>query len=78
MAQLTEQMAVDAVNELLSSKRESWTAVDSTTLLDELELDSLDVAELFATLEDHSGLDLDPDSAGSLRRVGDLATLRTL
>ncbi|MDP8942518.1 MAG: phosphopantetheine-binding protein [Actinomycetota bacterium] len=78
MAELTEEMAVDAVNEVLASKRERWTPVDSSTLLERLDLDSLDVAELFATLEDRSGLDLDPDSANALRTVGDLARLRTV
>jgi len=77
MPELTETMAVDAVNEVLGSKRQRWVAVDSSTPLDELELDSLEVAELFATLEDRSGLDLDPDSARSLRTVGDLAQLQT-
>jgi acyl carrier protein len=78
MLVLTEDMAVAAVNEVLLSKRERSSVIDSSTVLDDLGLDSLDVAELFATLEDLSGLDLDPGSADSLRTVGDLATIRAL
>lgn len=77
MSQLTPAMAVEAVNEVLGSKRQRWTAIDESTRLDQLDLDSLEVAELFATLEDRSGLELDPDSARSLTTVGDLAQLRT-
>jgi acyl carrier protein len=77
MSQLTPTMAVEAVNEVLGSKRQRWAAVDESTPLEELDLDSLEVAELFATLEDRSGLELDPDSARSLTTVGDLAQLRT-
>jgi acyl carrier protein len=78
MSQLTPTMAVDAVNEVLGSKRQRWTPVDESTRLDQLDLDSLEVAELFATLEDRSGLELDPDSARSLTTVADLAQLQTV
>ena len=73
---ITAQMAVDAVNEILSSKRAKWEPVTADTQLDDLDLDSLEVAELFATLEDESGIDLDPDSAENLKTVGDLVNLK--
>ncbi len=69
---------MDAVNELLSSKHEHRAPVDGATPLDELEIDSLGVAELFAIIEDRTGFGLDPGSAGSLVTVGDLAGLRAL
>jgi acyl carrier protein len=78
MPVLTHDMAVAAVTEVMTSKREHVIAIDSTTPLESLNLDSLDVAELFATLEDMSGLDLDPGSAESLQTVGDLAAIRAL
>lgn len=78
MQDLTEEMAVEAVNEVLGTKRQRWEPVDGSTSLEKLDLDSLEVAELFATLEDRSGLELDPDSARELETVGDLARIRSL
>jgi acyl carrier protein len=77
-AQLNEDLAVAVVNEVLGSKRERWQPVDASTSLEGLDLDSLEVAELFAMLEDRAGIDLDPDSATSLKTVGDLAGLRVI
>ena len=76
MSELTEEMAVEAVNEVLATKRQLVDSVAPDTKLRDLDLDSLEVAELFATLEDRSGLELDPDSARSLESVGDLARLQ--
>ncbi len=76
MPELTEEMAVEAVNEVLATKRQRFDEVTPETDLVDLGLDSLEVAELFATLEDRSGLELDPDSARSLRSVADLARLQ--
>ena len=73
---ITADMAVNAVNEVLSAKRAKFEPVTAETELDTLDLDSLEVAELFATLEDESGLDLDPDSAENLKTVGDLVNLK--
>lgn len=75
---LTEEMVVEAVNEVLGNKRQRWEPVDASASLEQLDLDSLEVAELFATLEDRSGLELDPDSARELQTVGDLAQIRAL
>jgi len=76
MAELTVEMVVDAVNEVLGTKRQRFDDVAPDTELKDLGLDSLEVAELFATLEDRSGLELDPDSARALATVGDLVRLQ--
>jgi acyl carrier protein len=73
---LTETMAVEAVKEVLGNTRRRDREVDPSVELESLGLDSLEVAELFAVLEEFSGLQLDPDSAQSLVTVGDLARLR--
>lgn len=75
---LSERLVVDAVNEVLGVKRRQFEPIEAGTPLIELNLDSLDVAELFMAIEDHSGLELDPDSARSLETVGDLARLRPM
>ena len=69
---------VKAINEVLGMKRSNWEPVRPDTRLDQLELDSLDIAEVFATLEDWLGLELDPDSVGEVETVADLAALRAL
>jgi acyl carrier protein len=76
MTVLTEELAVKCVNDVLSAKRRGWVTVDADAGLDDLELDSLDVAEIFAALEDASDLELNPESSAGLTRVGDLAKLR--
>jgi acyl carrier protein len=76
MSEVTEELVVRAVNDVLGSKRQRFDPVRGDTPLSELNLDSLEVAELFATIEDLSGLELDPDSAHSLETVADLTTLR--
>jgi acyl carrier protein len=73
---LTEAMAVEAVKEVLGNTRRRDRTVEPSVELESLGLDSLEVAELFAVLEEFSGLQLDPDSAQSLVTVGDLARLR--
>lgn len=78
MAVLTEEMAVTAVNEVLANKRNRVDALGPDSPLADLGLDSLEVAELFAALEEHSGLELDPDSAGELVTVRDLVKLRAV
>lgn len=78
MAKLTPEVAVAAVNEVLESRRDGWEPVEPTTPVRDLDLDSLEVAELFAVLEERSGLELDPESAASLETVGDFAQLKPL
>jgi acyl carrier protein len=72
----TVAMAVEAANDVLMGRRHSITAVTASTPLEELGLDSLEIAELFAALEDRCGAELDPESAQSLLTIGDLAQLR--
>lgn len=72
----TGAIAVQAVDDVLANRGRGTRHVSTSTRLDELELDSLEVAELFAALEDRCGLELDPESAGSLVTVGDLTQLR--
>jgi acyl carrier protein len=76
MRHLSERVVVDAVNEVLGVKRRRFEPIEAATPLQLLNLDSLDVAELFMAIEDHSGLELDPDSARAFETVGDLARLR--
>lgn len=78
MSTLTEAMAVEAVKEVLANTRRRDQQVDASVELESLGLDSLEVAELFAVLEELSGLQLDPDSAQSLVTVGDLARLKAV
>lgn len=75
---LTEEVVIEAVNEVLANTRAQFEPAGAQTPLDDLGLDSLEVAELFATLEDRSGLELDPDSAHSFKTVGDLAQLQVV
>ncbi len=75
---LTQEMAVEAVKEVLANTRRRDRQIDASVELESLGLDSLEVAELFAVLEEFSGLQLDPDSAQSLVTVGDLARLQTV
>jgi acyl carrier protein len=69
-------MAVQAVNDVLTGRQRGIAQVTESTAFDELGFDSLEIAELFAALEDLCGIELDPQSAQSLRTVGDLARLR--
>lgn len=78
MPRLTAAMTVDVVSEVLSSKRTNLQQIEAGTALSDLQLDSLDVAEVFMALEDRCGLELDPDSARSLETVGDLARMRAV
>ena len=67
---------IQAVNDVLANKRRRFDPVSSNTPLSELNFDSLEVAELFATIEDMSGSRLDPDSAHSIETVADLTRLQ--
>jgi acyl carrier protein len=78
MGELTDSLVVRAVTEVLANKRERFDPVRGDTLLQALNLDSLEIAELFATIEDMSGLELDPDSVRSIETVADLTRLQPL
>jgi acyl carrier protein len=76
MSELSESLVIRAVTEVLANKRERVELVRGETQLRDLSLDSLEVAELFATIEDMSGLELDPDSAEEIETVADLTRLQ--
>jgi acyl carrier protein len=78
MGMVTIQQAVDAINEVLGGRGPAGRPVEAEDRLEDLGLDSLDVAELFLSLEAEVGRELDPASAGALERVRDLAELRAL
>lgn len=78
MSVVTLTIALEAVNDVLLGHRRGIEQATASTSLDALELDSLDVAELFAALEDRCGLELDPQSAVALVTVEDLTRLRPL
>jgi acyl carrier protein len=74
----TIEIAIQAVTEVLSNKRGGVRTIDASTPLDELGLDSLEVAEVFTALEDMSDCELDTEPPRPIETVGDLATLRVL
>jgi acyl carrier protein len=75
---ITIEQAVDAVNQILGGRRTGEKTIDGDTRFLDLGLDSLDVSELFLTLEEAADEQLDPGSAGELQRVSDLTKLRPL
>ena len=74
----TIEIAIQAVTEVLSNKRSAARTIDATTPLNQLGLDSLEVAEVFTALEDLCGCELDTEPPQPITTVGDLATLRAL
>jgi len=75
---ITIEQAVDAVNQILGGRRTGEEMIDGDTRFLDLGLDSLDVSELFLTLEEAADQRLDPGSAGELLKVSDLTKLRPL
>jgi acyl carrier protein len=75
---ITIEQAVDAVNQILGGRRTGEEAIDGDTRFLDLGLDSLDVSELFLSLEEAADQRLDPGSAGELLKVSDLTKLRPL
>jgi acyl carrier protein len=78
MPQLDSEAVLSAVKEVIGPKRRRGGEITVATKLEELDLDSLEVAELFNALEERSGCEFDPDSARSLETVGDLVRLREI
>jgi|SRR5580704_1414452 acyl carrier protein len=74
----TIEIAIQAVTEVLSNKRNGTLTVDASTPLDELGLDSLEVAEVFTALEDLCGCELDTEPPRPIATVGDLTALGVL
>jgi acyl carrier protein len=75
---ITIEQAVDAVNQILGTRRTGGELVEGDRRFLDLGLDSLDVSELFLTLEEAADQRLDPGSAGELQKVSDLMKLRPL
>jgi acyl carrier protein len=75
---LSVEQAVEAVIEVLEERPGQSEAVDGSTRLETLGLDSLAIADLFMVLEELSGARLDPESAVDLVVVADLTRLRAL
>ncbi len=75
---ITIEQAVDAVNQILGGRRTGDDAVTGDTRFLDLGLDSLDVSELFLTLEEAADQRLDPGSAGELVKISDLTKLKPI
>jgi hypothetical protein len=53
--QVTVSDAIDAINEHLATTRTEWAPVISTTRLDDLDLDSFEIANVLLCLEEARG-----------------------
>jgi acyl carrier protein len=70
---------VQVVRQVLSERRGIRAdSIEADTRLEDLGLDSLDIAEVFLNLEEAVGYRLDPDSVPDVDRVEDLTRLRPL
>jgi acyl carrier protein len=73
------ETVVSALEIVMQNRRKRIAIpIAAETRLEDLDLDSLDVAELFITLEDELGCRLDPESVGEPERVGDLTRIARL
>lgn len=71
--QVTVGDAIAAINEHLATTRTDWTPVVSTTRLDDLGLDSFEIANVLLSLEEAKGCRLSLDSIADATFVEDLA-----
>lgn len=79
----TEQLVkvedvVAAIQGVLNKSNRDDVTVTPESRLDDLDLTSLDEGEVFATLEENLGCELDPATAEDCVTVGDLVQLRPL
>ena len=74
---VTTELACEALARVLERKGRV-EALDAQTNLRALDLDSLDIGELFVTLEELTGQELDPESAEGVELLGDLVRVRAL
>ena len=74
---ITVQDAISAVQEVLLNKHDSPLRVTGETPLKDLDLDSLDLAEILIILESKygAGTELNANAIASLERVHDLTRL---
>jgi acyl carrier protein len=77
MGDVTLDIALEAVREVLAHKgaNPDRFVLGRDTSLQSLAFDSLDIAMLFFALEDHAGVELDPDSTPLLETIQDLTNL---
>jgi acyl carrier protein len=76
---ITVDQAIAAVEEVMVKKSGGGRVpIDASTRFDDLQFDSLDVAELFVILEEAARTDLDPSSGEDVEAVSDLVRLRAL
>ena len=75
---ITAEDAVRAVSELLEERGRDFRGIRADTPVEELGLDSLDVAELFMALAEIAGGPIDVDSRHAIVLVRDLAALELL
>lgn len=71
--QVTVSEAIAAINDHLATTRTEWTPVVPTTRLDDLDLDSLEIANVLLSLEETKGCRLSLDSVADAVFVKDLA-----
>lgn len=69
---------VAAVETVMRSRRGHQEEITADTPIEELQLNSLDVAEVFLQIEEGLGCELDPQSMPEPVVVGDLARLQPL
>lgn len=72
---VTVSDAIAAINAHLATTRTDWTPVISTTRLDDLDLDSFEIANVLLSLEEAKGCRLNLDSLVDAIFVRDLAVL---
>lgn len=77
-AEISVKQVIEAVETTLERRRGSSADVDPDTRLEDLGLNSLDYAEVFLSIQEIVGFELDPDSAGDVECVRDLARLQAL
>ena len=75
---LTVADAVSVVNDVLRSTRSDAETATGKTKLDDLALESLNLAQIFMALEQIAGCELDAESAAGLATVEDLASIRPI
>jgi acyl carrier protein len=73
--QVTVSDAIAAINEHLARTRTDWAPVIPTTRLDDLDLDSFEIANVLLSLEEAKGCRLSLDSIADAVFVKDLAVL---
>jgi acyl carrier protein len=61
----------------ISAKAREATITSNSRLSEDLGLDSLDLVAVILRLQDHYGIEIDPDEISAVTRVGDLVSLVT-